>query len=99
MANDDSLEFYAPWPKLGAKPFNKQLHEIRTDISTMNILARAMGVELDPEAIVRDHILTRWIQGQQGFFNKYSTFFDKTDGSWNIQRNTGTTITPVWGAL
>ncbi len=93
---DSPVEFYAAWPKLNTKPINKQWEEIRQDTSTMNVLARAMGVDLDLAGVRKNDILARLMQGEQGFFNRFSIYFDPADGSWKLQKNTGTQATPVW---
>lgn len=87
-------EFYAPWP-LKNRNFSTQLNEIRKSTETMAVLARASGFDLDPNQL-RDSSLQAWNVGDLDFHNRFRLFYDDSDGSFKIQRNTGTSANPTW---
>ena len=90
MATDTPAQpsFYAPWPKFG-KAVNKQWTELRQNHESLYALIKAAGVDLDATDFV-DNALQSWEVGQSGFHNKYRLFWDTTDTSFKIQRNSGT---------
>lgn len=87
-------DFYSPWPKFG-KPFSRQLNESRSNADNLHPISRAVG--FDPGySDARSAAVAAVEVGENNFHNKYRIWWDKTDSSFRIQRNTGTTGGPTW---
>lgn len=87
-------EFYAPWPLFGKK-MSFQWGNIRKDTETLKVLSRSLAFDEHVSKYI-DSAVAGYEQGEDGFHNKFRTFFDKVTGNWLLQYNTGTEALPVW---
>jgi len=87
-------DFYSPWPKFG-KSFSKQLDESRSNTNSLNPIVRAIGLDSNYVNVAGAAVQAVEI-GETDFHNKYRIFWDKTNDTFRIQINTGTSGTPLW---
>src|SRR3972149_11803559 len=88
------LEFYSPWPKFG-KHLSNQWGESRQNAEVLHPIVRAVGVDSSYTAI-KNAAVQSFEVGEQDFHNKYRVFWDKTNVSFRIQSNSGTSSVPSW---
>lgn len=87
-------DFYAPWPKFG-KPFSRQLNESRQNFDSLSPVVRAHGVDPNYTEIRASAVASVEV-GETNFHNRYRLWWDKTNSTFRIQSNVGTTNGPSW---
>ena len=90
----EEFEFYSPWPKFG-KHLSNQWSESRQNAEVLHPIVRAAGIDTS-YTDSRTAAVQSFEVGEQDFHNKYRIFWDKTNTSFRIQFNNGTTSIPSW---
>ena len=94
MPYRDPPEFYAPWPLFGKK-ISFQWDNIRKDTETLKVLSRSLNFDENITKYI-DSAVAGYEYGEDGFHNRFRTFYDKDTNNWILQFNTGTEASPTW---
>jgi hypothetical protein len=95
MTVDALLQFYNPIPRYG-EHFADQVPDMRDNSNSLSTLVRAAFADTDSPARSGGLNLSGLALGEQGFRNRFRTFYDKAADEYKMQFNSGTEGVPVW---